>query len=347
MELGVYLFPYKDVVKNSRIAIYGAGVVSRDYIRQIRESDYCSIAFVVDSNYNGKTLVSKMGIDVLNPKVLEERKDFDVIVIATVIEKFMKQIKENLYGMGYNDNNIISVLPKLLPVSTPTYSQHGEDMIIYLAFKHMGFFRDGKLPTYIDVGAHHPYNISNTALFHELGCHGINIEANPVLIEKFKEERPDDINLCIGIGPKEGTFPFYISAVSGLNTFKRDNLTYNEFLVEVDTGKKVKFDVKEVINLPVKKLDDIVAEYCGGVWPDFMSIDIEGMEYDSLKDCDFNKGPALIAIEVNYDGDLFVELMKKKGYFPYLWYRENILFVRNDYESLVHAHKERGGAEYV
>ncbi|MBO6179243.1 MAG: FkbM family methyltransferase [Selenomonadaceae bacterium] len=341
MAAGIYLFPFKDITKDSRIVIYGAGAVAQDYIKQIKETEYCSIVCVVDSNYNGKTLVSQMGVEVLSPMVLEEKSDFDVIVIATVIDNFMKQIKDRLHSMGYRDDNIVAVLPKNIPVTSSTYSQHGEDMIIYFAFKHMGFFKNGKLPTYIDVGAHHPYNISNTALFHTLGCHGVNIEANPVLIEKFNEERPNDINLCVGIGPKEGTFPFYISDVLGLNTFKRENLTYNEFLVKVDTGEKVRYDVKEVINLPVKRLDDIVAEYCGGVWPDFMSIDIEGMEYDSLQNCDLNNGPALIAVEVNYDGDLFIELMKEKGYFTYLWYRENILFIRNDYETLVHAHTER------
>jgi hypothetical protein len=44
---------------------------------------------------------------------------------------------------------------------------------------------------------------------------------------------------------------------------------------------------------------------------------------------------------VNNNGDLFIEMMDKKGYFPYLWYCENILFVREDMEKLVHAHAER------
>lgn len=65
------------------------------------------------------------------------------------------------------------------------------------------------------------------------------------------------------------------------------------------------------------------------------------MEYETLSACDLSRGPALIAVEVNYDGDKFIEMMNDKGYFPYLWYRENILFVKNEYKNLVHAHNER------
>ena len=99
--------------------------------------------------------------------------------------------------------------------------------------------------------------------------------------------------------------------------------------------------MKKVINLPVKKLQNVIDEYADGKWPDFMSIDIEGMEYESLKVCDLDQGPKVIAVEVNYDGDLFVEMFRDKGYFPYLWYRENIIFVRNELKDLVHAHDER------
>lgn len=50
-----------------------------------------------------------------------------------------------------------------------------------------------KKPSYIDIGAHHPYEISNTAIFYMNGCRGVNVEANPNLIDEFYKERPDDI----------------------------------------------------------------------------------------------------------------------------------------------------------
>lgn len=335
----MYLFPYAEVKPGSRAVIYGAGEVGRDYVRQLRLNGYCRVAFVACKD--GKATLPGIfrGLDICKPAAFSERMDYDCVVVATAREDYRKEMTDCLVAEGVPASKVVTKTARL--GGAESYSQHGEDRIICNALGHMGFFRDGKRPSYIDVGAHHPYDISNTALLYELGCRGINIEANPALIERFREERPEDVNLCIGVGPETGTFPFYISKLAGLNTFKKENLVYNEMLLERDTGIHETFDVQEVLELPVRTLPSVIDEYCGGVWPDFMSIDIEGMEYESLRVCDLTNGPALIACEVNLDGDLFIEMMGDKGYFPYLWYRENILFVKNKYEKLVHAHTER------
>jgi hypothetical protein len=48
--------------------------------------------------------------------------------------------------------------------SKVSYSQSGEDLIVRVYFDILGITN----PTYIDIGAHHPYFISNTALFYEM-----------------------------------------------------------------------------------------------------------------------------------------------------------------------------------
>ena len=50
-----------------------------------------------------------------------------------------------------------------------SYSQCGEDLIIYNAFSYMNI----KNIYYIDIGAHHPFYLSNTAFFCNKGCNGI------------------------------------------------------------------------------------------------------------------------------------------------------------------------------
>ena len=48
------------------------------------------------------------------------------------------------------------------------------------------------------------------------------------------------------------------------------------------------FHIAEVIQVRVELLKDIINEYCGGVFPDFMSLDTEGLDemiLGSLKDC--------------------------------------------------------------
>jgi hypothetical protein len=73
------------------------------------------------------------------------------------------------------------------------YSQNGEDIILQSLFprEHTGF--------YVDVGAHHPYRISNTYLLHQQGWSGINIDPNPETIAFFNRARPKDININIGV----------------------------------------------------------------------------------------------------------------------------------------------------
>lgn len=331
----VYLFPFSEVPRGSRIAIYGMGMVGMGYIDQLQSMDYLSIALIIDRN--GQSFLEHRGerFPVVSPSQLKINGDVDFFVTATINDSYREEMVDSLTRKGVDPAKIITRLCSM-PIAEKTYSQHGEDLIIYNAFKHMGFFRDGRLPSYIDVGAHHPYDLSNTALFHQLGCHGINIEANPVLFKAFLRERPNDVNLCFGIGAEEGEFPFYVSEISGLSTFKKENLAFNEELYEMDTGIKEHYDVKKILHIPVKTLESVINAYCGGVWPEFMSIDIEGMEYDALRVCDFTFGPLLIAVEVNLKGKRFIEMFREKGYFPYLWYRENILFIKDSCEPLVH-----------
>jgi FkbM family methyltransferase len=97
-----------------------------------------------------------------------------------------------------------------------TYAQSGEDQIVLGIFNLLGIDR----PSYIDIGAHHPWVISNTALLYELGCRGVNIEPNPDLIPAFRKHRPADTNLNIGVADKEGQLRFYrFGKTSGRNTF--------------------------------------------------------------------------------------------------------------------------------
>lgn len=70
-----------------------------------------------------------------------------------------------------------------------SYSQSGEDLIIKYIFDALGIEK----PSYIDVGAYHPYCLSNTSLFYELGSKGINIEPDPMLFKNFP--KPGEMTL--------------------------------------------------------------------------------------------------------------------------------------------------------
>lgn len=178
--------------------------------------------------------------------------------------------------------------------------------------------------TYLDLGAHHPWNISNTALFYENGCRGVNVEANPSLSRLFEQARPEDTNANVGVGPKEGRMPFYmIDEYSGRNSFIKAH-------VEAFVRENPQFRITQVIDVPVMTPMGIIEKYCHGKWPDFVSIDVEGLDYDILAASDFSKS-APLAIDVETDRDDVVPitaLMEERGYVPVFKCRGDMIFVR-------------------
>ena len=93
-----------------------------------------------------------------------------------------------------------------------SFSQCGEDLIIQYIFNSIGI----KNPSYIDIGAHHPFYLNNTAIFSLTGSIGVNIEADPKLINRFRKLRQRDLNLNV---PDFKEFPIEISAAHRLDPY--------------------------------------------------------------------------------------------------------------------------------
>jgi FkbM family methyltransferase len=205
-----------------------------------------------------------------------------------------------------------------------TYAQYGEDLIIVNLFHMLGI----EHPSYLDVGAHHPLDISNTALLHSRGSHGINVEANPHLIEAFRDQRPQDINLNIGVGPERGEMNFYfIDDWCGRNTFVRESA--EEFVREHPN-----FSIQKVLPISIVTLNDIVSEHAGGRFPHFLSLDVEGWDYAILQSATFDEdSPVVICTE----SEIFVgaaesaklnALLRERGYRLYTRTVGNLIFAK-------------------
>lgn len=196
-----------------------------------------------------------------------------------------------------------------------TYSQHGEDLVFMALAEDMPKDR----PLWLDIGAHHPINISNTHLLSLNGFHGVNVEANPNLIGEFIKQRPRDINVNLGVGLQEGTqtFLMYYPA-SGRNTFSQ---------IE---AKAYGRPVRQTMELPVVTLESIVNRYCGGHWPPFLFMDIEGMDYEVLAAQDFfsDESPDLICVETRLEYHTEMTNMLE-GYSLMLRMGENNLYLSN------------------
>ena len=100
MKNGSFLFPFELVDKESNIVLYGAGAVGIEYYRQIKYSNYCTLAAWVDKNYHDK------GSEVQNPEILNTI-EYDKIVIAMNEEKTAKAIRLELKNRGILEDSIL------------------------------------------------------------------------------------------------------------------------------------------------------------------------------------------------------------------------------------------------
>lgn len=205
-----------------------------------------------------------------------------------------------------------------------TYSQHGEDIFILNAMTLMGF----KKFSWLDIGAHHPVNISNTYLFYQRDMRGVNIDANTNAVAALKALRPEDQSHCVAVGrdPSPSATYYMFDEMSGLNTFSLDLAKRFE-----DTGRVVKSQVK----VPMVSLAGAVTLYCGGKFPELLLIDAEELDFEILDgwESDESKGrPVVICVE-SRNTFKFVRLMTKLGYFLTARLGANLVFIAAPFYS--------------
>lgn len=210
-----------------------------------------------------------------------------------------------------------------------SYAQHGDDFMLINLFEMLGIEKG----LYLDIGAHDPTTLSNTRLLYERGWHGVNVEANPNLIEAFRRERPRDTTLNVGVGVQEGEATFYMySDTSGRNTFSP---------AEVQSLESV-MHVRNMVKLPLVTLKSIVDQHFEGIWPNILSVDIEGLDFDVLDTAPFRGdgapwGPMVIVVETRrYDTARMSAMLHHRGYHRYCRMGENLFFIRESFKEKVY-----------
>jgi len=327
----MFLFPFEKIEKGKNIILYGAGDVGTNFFYQIKKTGYCNIVCVLDKTISRIPLYEE--IQVFPPehisKLTQDR--YDYILLAVRLPKMAEEMKKFLLDINVPEKKILHFESRGVPQLERTmYSISGEDHMILWFFKYLGI----NSPSYIDIGAHSPFRISNTALLYKSGGRGINIEANPNLIEAFQVHRPHDINLNVGIGIEEGALPFYVfNNKAGLSTFLPEQAER--------VLKRFPEAAQTVFNVSVTTVKNIIDKYCGGKWPDYMNIDIEGLELKILSSLDFTNGPLAITVEVDKTDIMQMnEIMLAKGYIPYCRTRGNITYSREDTLSSLFSNKK-------
>lgn len=203
-----------------------------------------------------------------------------------------------------------------------SYSQTGEDLIVKHIFNSLNI----KHPSYLDIGAHHPLRLNNTALFYHEHSKGVNIEPNPFLVPFFYSHRPLDINLNLGISTSTGEADFYIMSSSLLSTFSKE-----EAQRYVDDHNK---RIKEIRKMEVTTYDNIIHKYFDNKAPDFLSLDVEGIDEDIIRSIDYQKHPPLVICVETISYSDSGQGVKQQGIIDFLKEQDYLLFADTNINSI-------------
>lgn len=209
-----------------------------------------------------------------------------------------------------------------------TVSQSGEDSIIAYIFMVLGI--DLKKEYYLDLGANHAKQLSNTYMLYQQGMRGVLVEANPQLIGELKFYRGEDIVLNKCISDASGKkIHFYILSGDGLSTSDLD--TVNE-IIKINP----QISVEREIVVDTVTVNEILEQYFDKA-PLLLNIDIEGQEENILRMINYEKyAPFVIIVErIEYGttiatrkrNDSISDIMEKNGYFEYAFTGINSIFI--------------------
>jgi FkbM family methyltransferase len=216
-----------------------------------------------------------------------------------------------------------------------TYSQFGEDLIIAYLFNNLGI----RQPSYLDIGANEARFISNTYYFYEHGSTGVLIEPNISLVRKLKKIRPKDTVVNAGIGidaVSEADFYVFPDYANGLSTFSKTEAEHWQVNGMKGLGK---IPVEKIVKMQLLPINHILEKYFSEAAPNFISIDVEGLDLDILKSMNFERfRPEVICVETlvynkeqeGYKNTSTTEFMRSVGYEVYSDTRVNTIYARKD-----------------
>jgi FkbM family methyltransferase len=194
----------------------------------------------------------------------------------------------NFAFLGKYKRWVVAFFDSILPTKA-TYSQHKEDEFIWSTLQQYDL--TGSI--YVDIGANHPTDISNTYLLYRKGLHGIIVEPNEELVKLFRKFRKKDIPLMIGCSNITALLKFNISRTPVISSFTTDR--------DVDIYKSV--------YLPVIPIDTALL-HLDFQYISFLSIDVEGLNYEVLQGATNTIQKSLIVC-IEYDSEEEKEKLTK------------------------------------
>ena len=191
-----------------------------------------------------------------------------------------------------------------------SHSWEGEDVLALKLARAVFGIQQG---FYVDIGAHHPLTMSNTALLYANGWRGINVDATPGTVELFERHRPDDTNLELGVGGSSKSMWFYRLSNPSLNGFLSD--------VTLERHKARGYEVLGKTLLTCVTFDDLMDTYFAGDSFDLLSIDAEGHDYEIIEAMSGRWRPKILICEQGGNAGIrslldapITRLLESRGY---------------------------------
>jgi FkbM family methyltransferase len=178
-------------------------------------------------------------------------------------------------------------------------------------------FKGFKGGFFMDIGANDGVTLNNTLYFEEQhGWTGINVEPIKSVYDKLVGERPKCININCAVSNKDGIAEFlcnkgYTEMISGLiDTFD------DRHLKRLTAENAMHGSSTELIRVETRRIETICDEHKIS-HIHYLSIDVEGAEFDVIKSINFDKVFIdVIGFENNYaDTSLpIVSYLENKNY---------------------------------
>jgi len=196
-----------------------------------------------------------------------------------------------------NELAFFPTLDKIITSNGTFYSQDNQDMYLEKTI-----FKGYKNGFFVDVGAHDGVSINNTLHFEKYNnWKGINVEPIKKVYDKLVNNRPNSINLNLAVCNNDGETEFvcntgYTEMISGI----KDNFDSRHWQ-RLQNENKIMGSTTEIIKVNTKKLETICDEY-NISHINYLSIDVEGAEFEVIKSINFDKVFIdVIGFENNYD----------------------------------------------
>jgi FkbM family methyltransferase len=180
--------------------------------------------------------------------------------------------------------------------SIACYAASGEDLLALNLIS--AIETDPSKIRYLDIGAAHPKQLSNTFLFYVRGASGVLVEPDPDQANRLGVVRPRDIVINAGVA---------FNGCERLTLTKTSNPLFNSFSrerVETIVRQSQSWEPSQrqhivgSIEARLIPANDLLAKHFNQAPPHFLSIDAEGADFVILKSIDLRRfSPLVICIE--------------------------------------------------